>query len=166
MGVWRRVLLLVVLLSLLTGCDQATKRMAVDELKFSAPQSYAGDLVRIQYSENQGAFLGLGAGLSPEARVWLFTVGTGILLLGMLLLVLRYGDFNRLAWVGFVVYLGGGSSNLADRIMNRGLVIDFLNLGIGPVRTGIFNFADLFIVIGVLALLAASLRLSSRQEAT
>jgi signal peptidase II len=39
-------------------------------------------------------------------------------------------------------------SNLADR-MAIGSVIDFLNVGIGPVRTGIFNVADMAIMAGI-----------------
>ncbi len=35
-----------------------------------------------------------------------------------------------------------------------GSVIDFLNIGIGPVRTGIFNVADVAIMVGIALLLA------------
>ena len=31
----------------------------------------------------------------------------------------------------------------------RGSVIDFLNVGVGPLRTGIFNVADMAILLGV-----------------
>jgi lipoprotein signal peptidase len=31
-------------------------------------------------------------------------------------------------------------------------VIDFINIGIGPIRTGIFNIADLAVMIGVVML--------------
>ena len=37
--------------------------------------------------------------------------------------------------------MAGALSNLIDRIA-VGSVIDFLNVGIGPLRTGIFNLAD------------------------
>jgi signal peptidase II len=33
--------------------------------------------------------------------------------------------------------------------MAMGTVIDFLNIGIGPVRTGIFNVADVAIMAGI-----------------
>ena len=39
--------------------------------------------------------------------------------------------------------LAGALGNLIDRIRWDGLVIDFLNLGIGPLRTGVFNVADM-----------------------
>jgi len=157
---WRRMVLITILLALLTGCDQATKRIATGELKSSPPRSYAGDLIRVQYSENQGAFLSMGAELPPRTRTLLFTVLTGLLLLGMLLLVLHNGRLRLLAWGGLVLYLGGGLGNLIDRVLNRGAVVDFLNLGLGPLRTGIFNLADVFIMVGAIGLLVAGLRSS------
>jgi signal peptidase II len=41
----------------------------------------------------------------------------------------------------------GGASNLIDRLA-RGTVTDFMNVGIGPLRTGIFNLADVAITLG------------------
>ena len=52
----------------------------------------------------------------------------------------------------------GGVGNLIDRVTSGGSVVDFINLGIGPVRTGIFNIADVAITVGVLVLLSAALR--------
>jgi signal peptidase II len=50
------------------------------------------------------------------------------------------------------MFLAGGISNLVDRIA-LGRVIDFLNVGIGPFRTGIFNVADVAIMAGIAVLL-------------
>jgi len=52
----------------------------------------------------------------------------------------------------------GGLGNLLDRIMNDGRVIDFMNLGIGTLRTAIFNVADVCITTGVVLLLVELLR--------
>jgi signal peptidase II len=38
-------------------------------------------------------------------------------------------------------------------LLYGGYVVDFLNVGVGPVRTGIFNFADVFIMTGVLLII-------------
>jgi signal peptidase II len=43
-----------------------------------------------------------------------------------------------------------------DRARNGGHVVDFLNVGVGPLRTGVFNVADVAIVAGALGLLWAS----------
>jgi len=52
-----------------------------------------------------------------------------------------------LALVGIALFVAGGSSNLLDRL-TRGSVIDFMNVGLGPLRTGIFNVADMAIMLG------------------
>ncbi len=53
--------------------------------------------------------------------------------------------------------LAGGFANLWDRILNGGVVIDFMNMGIGSLRTGVFNVADVFITFGVLVFLGVEL---------
>ena len=46
----------------------------------------------------------------------------------------------------------GGASNLIDRIRFDGAVTDFLNLGVGSLRTGIFNVADVILMFGLVLL--------------
>ena len=60
-----RFAILAVLLVSLVGCDQASKHYAVTHWKNQPPQSYLGDVFRIQYAENPGAFLSL----PPVCRV-------------------------------------------------------------------------------------------------
>ena len=50
--------------------------------------------------------------------------------------------------LGLVLFLAGGASNWVDRAL-RGSVVDFMNVGVGWLRTGIFNFADVAIMLGV-----------------
>jgi signal peptidase II len=49
-----------------------------------------------------------------------------------------------------------GIGNLIDRLLFDGRVTDFLNLGIGGLRTGIFNIADVVGLLGFIVLLLAS----------
>jgi len=39
----------------------------------------------------------------------------------------------------------------------RGSVIDFVNVGVGPLRTGVFNVADVAIMAGIAALALAQM---------
>jgi signal peptidase II len=139
-------------------CDQATKFIAKEYLKPRAPISFAGDLFRLQYAENTGAFLSLGSTLPEHLRQWIFTVLVGVFLFGLLLFLL----FSRELSSSHVTYLalvcGGGLSNLIDRVVYDGRVVDFLNVGIGPLRTGIFNVADMAITAGALLLAIDSFR--------
>jgi signal peptidase II len=51
---------------------------------------------------------------------------------------------------------GGGFSNLVDRMVYGGHVVDFLNIGYGSLRTGIFNIADVAIMVGATILIVRS----------
>jgi signal peptidase II len=151
-----RLLLVVLLVLTGVGCDQATKRIASEGLRATVPRSYAGDTFRLLYSENPGSFLGLGGGLPEEMRFGVFVVGVGTLLLGLLVFVLfsRAPAPNTVVGVGLI--LGGGVSNWADRVLNGNLVVDFMNVGVGPLRSGVFNVADLLIELGALVLLVGA----------
>jgi len=67
----------------------------------------------------------------------------------------RNRDTGWLFILGFSFIAGGGFGNLIDRLFRDGKVSDFIIMGIGPVRTGIFNLADLSVLIGCLLLLAS-----------
>jgi len=103
--------------------------------------------------ENKGAFMGLGSTMPVEIRFWLLIVSTGIAVLGMLIVVLMHHGLSLAIVIGLSLIIGGGFGNLIDRIGNNGLVIDFLNIGIGRLRSGIFNIADVAITIGAVTLI-------------
>ena len=54
--------------------------------------------------------------------------------------------------VAFILVFSGGIGNLADRVLFDRHVTDFINIGIGNLRTGIFNVADIYVTTGVLML--------------
>ena len=147
-----RVLCLATILASCIGCDRATKQLATSRLSGAGVQSFLGDCVRIQYAENPGAFWGLGSTLSADTRFWLLVV-TNVLFLSIVagLLIVRW-DMPSVRFAALSLLLAGGIGNLIDRIGRDGLVVDFLNLGVGPLRTGIFNVADMAITIGAIAL--------------
>jgi signal peptidase II len=144
--VWRRVALLI-LVATTVGCDRVSKHFASRELAGEPRQSFLADTVRLEYAENTGAFLSFGDSWHPAARIGVFTIGTGLILCGMVVAAFRF-QLSGPALVGLALYFAGGASNLVDRVM-RGSVVDFLNVGVGPLRTGIFNVADMAILLGV-----------------
>jgi signal peptidase II len=56
--------------------------------------------------------------------------------------------------------VAGGASNLLDRVA-FGSVVDFVNLGVGSVRTGIFNVADMAIMLGAFIVVIAGIEESA-----
>ncbi|MGH9319377.1 MAG: signal peptidase II [Vicinamibacteria bacterium] len=151
----RRWMVALLLLLLTVACDQATKHVAASSFTDVIPYSLVGGFVELLYSENPGAFLGLGSDFHHSTRFWLFTVGVGGLLLLFAARLLR--ATRPVELVGWSLVIGGGLSNLIDRLMRDGRVVDFLRVGIGDMRTGIFNIADAAIVLGLLCLFASAL---------
>ena len=143
---WRKIALLV-LIAMTVGCDRVSKHLAARELAGEPSQSFLADTVRLEYAENTGAFLSFGDNWSAAARHGVFTIGTGLILCGTIVAAIRF-RLSGPALVGLALYVAGGASNLVDRIV-RGSVIDFMNVGVGPLRTGIFNVADMAILAGV-----------------
>lgn len=145
-----RFLLFFALIAFTVGCDQITKaiaRVALSERSLS----FFGEFLRFQHAENPGAFLSLGADLGPEARFWVFTIAV-ILILGYTVLSLwRKQDLDRLTMISLSLIVAGGLGNLIDRVV-KGTVTDFMIIGSGWLRTGVFNIADMAIVAGVVAL--------------
>jgi signal peptidase II len=128
------------------GCDRVTKHVAATRLAEGPSRSFLADTFRLEYAENPGAFLSLGADWPGPVRTAIFGAGNA-LLLALFVVAMRRGWPTR-TLLGMALFVGGGVSNLLDRIIH-GTVIDFMNVGIGPLRTGIFNVADLAIMLGV-----------------
>jgi signal peptidase II len=151
-----RLLLVALVLVAVIGCDRATKSLAVATLADGERHSYLADTVRLQYVENHGAFLGLGRDMGERARFWVLLVGTAVLLGMATALTCRSPQKSVAEALAWALLLGGGLSNLADRAFREGAVVDFLNVGLGPLRTGIFNVADVGITTGTLLLIAGA----------
>jgi signal peptidase II len=153
---WYRLTLVSLVMAGTVGCDQATKQLAISQLRDEPAQTFLGGILRLTFAENPGAFLGLGGHLSRPLQFWLLTAGVGLLLLSMLFYVATSRRIRRLHVVAIALIAGGGVGNLIDRVMNDGRVVDFMNVGIGSLRTGIFNVADVAIMLGGGLLLLAA----------
>lgn len=129
--------------------DQITKVIAQKNLQGHDRIEYLGGFFVFQYAENPGAFLSLGADLPDEIRFIIFVVAVALFLIGIAYMVFVKTQ-PPLAAAVFSLLLGGGISNLIDRAFREnGQVIDFMNMGIGGLRTGIFNVADFAIVLAI-----------------
>jgi len=139
-------LVLLIAIGATIGCDRVTKHVAATRLSEGPSRSFFDDTFRLEYAENTGAFLSLGAHWPRPVRTAVFGAGNA-LLLALFVVAMRRG-WPTLTLLGMALLVGGGVSNLLDRIIH-GTVIDFMNVGIGPLRTGIFNVADMAIMLGV-----------------
>ena len=133
------------------GCDQLTKVVARDTLSVSGPLTYLQNTIVLEHAENPGAFMSMGATLHKDMRLWIFTFGVLIFLAATLVILLRNNKMDKWTTIATTLLVAGGIGNLIDRI-DRGTVTDFINIGLGSWRTGIFNVADMAVVAGVLIL--------------
>jgi len=149
MGNVARIAVLLTIMVACVGCDQATKSAARRQLDRGTTVTFFHDVVRLQHVENPGAFLSLGDSLSKPVRTILFTVGGILLVGGAMLWAASARRMSTIQTVGAALICSGGLGNVIDRLTQDGHVTDFLNVGIGPLRTGIFNVADFVLVVGV-----------------
>lgn len=159
----KRLLLVLAILFSCVGCDQATKSIAKAYLSETHAIVLLGDTIRLQVAKNYGAFLSLGSSIGESSRGMLMSVVVGLVLAALLAYLFISKPQNPIVSVSIALIVGGGVSNLIDRLRYGGYVVDFLNVGIGPVRTGIFNVADMAIMVGVV-MWAFSDRLWSRKS--
>lgn len=152
-----RVAKTLITLFLVVGLDQGSKIMAKKMLLGKGVSSHFNDIWRWVFAENTGAFLSWGSELSGWVHVLLLKVIPVILIIGLLFYTLYSKEVTKNQVLPLALILGGGVSNLFDRLVH-GKVIDFMNIGIGELRTGIFNIADMAIMAGIIWLLIAGLK--------
>jgi signal peptidase II len=148
-----RFIVVMLTLSCCVGCDQVSKSAARSMLHSGVTESLFADSLRFQLTENPGSFLSLGASLPEHLRFTLFTAAVAVILAGLVCAALFARRLNTARIVALALLAGGGISNLVDRLLYDGRVTDFLNVGIGSLRTGIFNLADMTIMAGALLLI-------------
>jgi signal peptidase II len=143
------------LLSLsLVSWDKVSKELAKTRLKDQPMRSYLGDSFRLAYVENTGAAMSLGDDLNPTVSFWLLEVLPLAILAGLFgYVVLHAHELRVQKMVGFSLIFAGGIGNVLDRMFFDRHVTDFMNIGLWNVRTGVFNFADVWISAGVICLL-------------
>ena len=153
MSTIKRLLLLLFVLVACVGCAQTTKAFADSRLPKSHALSFFSDTVRLQLAHNEEAFLGLGASSPKSWRLAARRFGVAAMLLVLLAHAFFAPELHVQDVLALALILAGGASNLIDRLIHGGYVVDFINLGVGSLRTGIFNVADIAITVGVLVLL-------------
>jgi signal peptidase II len=146
----QRVLKVVLLLTSTVVLDQLSKLLARQSLDPTQPIDLLGGFVHFEWVENSGAFLSFGSTWLESIRFYIFTGAVGIFLVwGIYYLIRKDLDFWN--FIGMNLLIGGGIGNLIDRA-SKGAVTDFVLLKLGPLHTGVFNVADMFILAGVIIL--------------
>ena len=147
-----RTFLIIAVLCCNIGCDQVSKTIVRQTVEYNEQISLVNSFLVLTKVENTGAFLSIGNSLPRTARIILLNL-LPLLVLGFafIYLVTKKNLSNRMM-IGLSFVIGGGLGNLYDRIL-YGSVTDFLHMDFILFRTGIFNMADVSIMIGTFLLL-------------
>jgi signal peptidase II len=147
----KQILLCVVVVAINIAADRITKLLAVEILKDKNPIELLNRIIVIEYTENTGAFLSLGRGW-PEVLKYILLLYIPIVVCLSVFIYCLFVEMDKKRTILLMSIISGGIGNLVDRLLNKFSVIDFLNFGIGSLRTGILNVADLSITFGAIAL--------------
>ena len=135
------------------GCDRITKDLAKEHLKDKPSLSYFHDSFRLLYVENTGAALSLGDDLPKAVSFWLLSMLPLLFLLALTVYTIKnLQQMGVMKIFSLSLVFSGGIGNIIDRIVFDRHVTDFMNMGIGGIRTGIFNVADICVTAGVIGL--------------
>lgn len=148
----QRLPLISLAVAVTVGLDQWTKVLAVNNLQGEPDLFYLNDMLRLTFVRNTGAFLSLGSELGPVLRPILLNLLPAILLIALLVYIFRERNLNRWQLVALALIVGGGLSNIVDRLLH-GNVVDMLHLKAFGLQTGIFNVADMAIMAGMFMML-------------
>ncbi len=150
------ILLLLVVLGLV-GCDHATKAAAVSQLAGSAPMEVVPGVLDLTYAENRDMAFGALRWI-PEGARRIFLLATGFGLIAGFSWILVRRRPSVLESMGYAVALAGGLGNHGDRLF-RGHVVDFIHLHHWP----IFNVADVCLISGCVLILLGSWQVTRRK---
>lgn len=130
--------------------DGAAKRMAEKKLSDMRTRKILGGRIWLRLFHNSGAALGA----FKKNPGWLLAINSGMLgAVAASLSQMLTGHGNAAAKTGLSLVLGGGASNLLDRLQ-RGYVTDYFSINAGDrfqkLRSIVFNCSDFCVFIGVL----------------
>lgn len=120
--------------------DIISKQLVLKFLKGSSIKLIPG-LFSLTYTENAGAAFSILEGKT------IMLVVVAVLVIAYLIYITKKKELNNLQTIGYAIFIGGVFGNLIDRLC-YGYVIDFLHFYVNGNSFPIFNFADMFIVIG------------------
>lgn len=142
-----RTLMIVLLIAANIGCDQVSKAVARERIDRGERIEVIGDNLILTKVENKGAFLGMWSDLPIWLKNILLLGLPAVVMVGLFVFLLRKQDLSKTTVWALTFIVGGGIGNLYDRIL-YGSVTDFLYMDFEIFHTGIFNMADVSVMVG------------------
>ncbi|MFK8007356.1 MAG: signal peptidase II [Saprospiraceae bacterium] len=159
----RNILILLIVIANI-GCDQISKKVVRESVIPGDRIEIINQNFLLMNVENDGAFLSWGSNLSPIFKKILLLGLPLIMLIGVLFYLFLESKLPKVALIGWSFVIGGGIGNMYDRI-KFGSVTDFLFIDLGGFfRTGVFNMADVSIMVGMGFLILFYIQDSMKKE--
>ncbi|RZJ86405.1 MAG: signal peptidase II [Chryseobacterium sp.] len=131
------------------GCDQISKGIVRERVGYHENFKILTDQFTLMKVENTGAFLSVGSSLPYLVKLMLLSLLPVLVICYAVFLLISKRNIPTLIVLGLASVIGGGIGNLYDRI-RYGSVTDFLHIDFGVFQTGVFNMADVSIMLGML----------------
>ncbi|PNQ73948.1 signal peptidase II [Hanstruepera neustonica] len=159
-----RTAFIVLLIVFNIAIDQISKIIVRAKITPFSETPIIGDYFTLHNVENTGAFLGMGSDLNPTLRLILLLLLPIVVLGYVLYYIIKNKTLDRFSLVGFCCIIGGGVANVYDRIVHKS-VTDFFHIDLGGVfKTGIFNIADMSVMLGMGLLLYSSFANTKKEK--
>jgi signal peptidase II len=130
--------------------DQLTKAAITANLQPGEVVAVLEDLLRITFSQNNGAIFGL---FQDQALLFaLISIGV----LGLIVWFEGHAGSSLIVSIALGLLLGGAIGNLIDRL-RFGYVIDWVDMGIGDWRFYTYNIADAAISTALVLLIVGAI---------
>ncbi|QDO92889.1 signal peptidase II [Formosa sediminum] len=161
-----RTTYIIGLIALNIALDQISKFIVRAYVTPYETTELLGDKFILTNVENSGAFLSLGSDLNPTLKS-IFLLLLPIVVLGYITYyIISNKTLDRFAIFGFACIIGGGIANVYDRIL-YGSVTDFFHIDLGGIfKTGVFNVADMSVMLGMGLLLYSNFITSKKAKQT
>ena len=164
-SILKRNLFIVLLIIFNIAIDQISKVWVRANFEYREIKSLIGDSFIMQYVENKGAFLGMGSDMNDTLKLIFLLILPTLVLGYVIYYIIKTKALDRLSLIAFCCIVGGGISNVFDRMV-RGEVTDFFFIDLGGIfKTGIFNVADLSVTTGMIMLLLSGIFNNKKKEA-
>lgn len=129
--------------------DQVTKWFIIKNMELGESIPVIEGFFHITSHRNSGAAWGI-----LQGQMIFFYIITVIVIIGIIYMMQKYVQTNKVLGIGLGFVLGGAIGNFIDRLRMQE-VVDFLDFTIINYSFPIFNIADSALTVGVIIILVA-----------
>lgn len=131
--------------------DIASKLFMVSKLPLGKSKIIIDKFFKLTMVHNTGGAWGIFSGNTIILLI------ISIIFLGFFIYFIEKSKTNKIEELSYGIIISGIAGNMIDRLL-RGYVVDFFDFNILGYDYPVFNFADIFIVVGVILLIIFNIK--------